>query len=109
MGRVLCISLAVLVVAGCSSSGPSVPTIGAARTYALTGFTPKQIAHPGPARLSFTIRQPSGKPLTAYQTRSGPLPGVHRIVVGGDLSTITPRHPPIGADGRISQVIDFPS
>src|SRR3954466_15766380 len=109
MGRVLCISLAVLVVAGCSSSGPSVPTIGAARTYELTGFTPKQISHPGPARLSFAIRQPSGKPLTAYRTGSGPHTGVHLIVVRDDLGTIIHRHPPIGADGRITQRIDFPS
>src|SRR3982750_3335324 len=108
MGRVLCLSLAVLVVAGCSSSGPSVPTIGAARTYALTGFPPKQIAHPGPARLSFTIRQPSGQPLTDYKTGAGPHTGVHLIVVRRDLSTIVHRHPPIAADGRITQVIDFP-
>src|SRR3954462_2504840 len=100
MGRVLCLSLAVLVVAGCSSSGPSVPTIGAARTYALTGFTPKQIAHPGPARLSFTIRQPSGNPLTAYQTGSRPPTGVPLLVARRDRSTIIPRPPPIGADGR---------
>ncbi len=99
----------MLVVAGCSSSGPSVPTIGAARTYELNGFTPKQIAHPGPARLSFSIRQPSGKPLTAYRTGAGPHTGVHLIVVRRDLSTIIHRHPPITADGRISQVIDFAS
>src|SRR4029079_10930035 len=68
-----------------------------------------QISHPGPARLSFAIRQPSGKPLTAYRTGSGPHTGVHLIVVRHDLSTIIHRHPPIGADGRISQVIDFPS
>jgi hypothetical protein len=109
MGRVLCLSLAVLVVAGCSSSGPSVPTIRAARTFELTGFTPKQIAHPGRARLSFTIRQPSGKPLTDYKTGAGPHTGVHLIVVRRDLSTIVHRHPPIGADGRIRQTINFPS
>jgi hypothetical protein len=108
MGRVLCLSLAAFVVAGCSSSGPSI-TVGAARTYALTGFTPKQIAHPGPARLSFTIRQPSGAALTSYRTGAGPHTGVHLIVVRHDLSTIIHRHPPIAGDGRISQVIDFPS
>jgi len=63
MGRVLCLCLTLLVVAGCSSSGPSIPTIGAARTFALSGFTPHRIAHPGLAKLSFTIRQPSGAPL----------------------------------------------
>src|SRR3954447_12084856 len=109
MGRVLCLSLAVLVLAGCSSSGPSVPTIGAARTYALSGFTPKQIDQPGTAHLSFSIRQPSGRPLTAYRTGAGPHTGAHVIVARRALPTITHRPPPIGADGRISQVIDFPS
>src|ERR1051325_2204616 len=108
MGRVLCLSLAVLVVAGCSSSGPSV-TVGAARTFGLSGFTPKRIAHPGPARLSFRIHQPSGAALTSFRTGAGPHTGVHLIVVRDDLSTIIHRHPPIGPDGRISQVIDFPS
>jgi hypothetical protein len=109
VGRILCLSLAVLVVAGCSSSGPTIPTIAPAGTYALTGFTPKRIAHPGPARLSFTIRQPSAKPLTDYRTGAGPHTGVHLIVVRRDLSTIIHKHPPIAADGRISQRIDFPS
>jgi len=43
VGRILCVSLAVLVVAGCSSSGPSIPTIRAARTYELSGF--QTLAH----------------------------------------------------------------
>jgi hypothetical protein len=109
MGRVLCLSIAVLVVAGCSSSGPSVPTIGAARTFSLSGFMPKRIAHPGPARLSFAIQQPSGEPLTSYRQGSGPHTGIHLIVVRGDLATIIHKHPPIGPDGRVSQEIDFPS
>ena len=112
MGRVLCLLcllLCVLAAAGCSSSGPSIPTIGAARTYELTGFTPMRIARPGSARLSFTISQPSGKPLTAYRTGAGPHTGVHVIVVRRDLSTIIHRHPPIAANGQISQVIHFPS
>jgi hypothetical protein len=109
MGRVLCVCFTVLVVAGCSSSGPSIPTIGAARTFALSGFTPKRIAHPGTTRLSFTIRQPSGKPLTSYRRGPGPHTGVHLIVVRRDLGAIIHRHPPIGADGRITQAIDFPS
>jgi hypothetical protein len=97
-------------VAGCSSSsaGPSI-TVGAAHTFGLSGFTPKRLAHPGAARLSFTIHQPSGAPLTSYRHGAGPHTGVHLIVVRHDLATIIHRHPPIGADGRISQVIDFPS
>jgi hypothetical protein len=110
MGRVLCLSLAVLVMAGCSSSGggPSI-TVGPAGTFGLKGFTPTQVAHPGPARISFTIHQPSGAPLIKYRHGAGPHTGVHLIVVRNDLSTIIHRHPPIGANGRISQVIDFPS
>jgi hypothetical protein len=100
----------VLVVAGCSSSSrPTIPTIGAARTFALTGFGPARIAHPGPARLSFTIRQPSGKPLTTYRRGAGPHTGVHVIVVRDDLRVIIHRHPPIRADGWIVQPIDFPA
>ena len=68
-----------------------------------------RVAHPGVARLSFTIRQPSGKPLTSYRRGAGPHTGVHVIVVRDDLSTIIHRHPPIGADGRIAQPIDFPA
>ena len=109
MGRALCLSAAVLVVAGCSSSGVKAPTIGAARTFALTGFTPHRIAHPGTTKLSFTIRQPSGAPLTSYRHGSGPHTGVHLIVVRHDLGAIIHRHPPIGADGRITQAIDFPT
>jgi hypothetical protein len=110
MGRVLCLSAAVLVVAGCSSSGGvKAPTIGAARTFALTGFTPTRIAHPGTTTLSFTIQQPSGAPLTSYRHGSGPHTGVHLIVVRHDLGAIIHRHPPVGADGRITQAIDFPT
>ena len=109
MGRVLCLCLTVLVVAGCSSSGPSIPTIGAARTFALSGFTPHRIAQPGLAKLSFTIRQPSGAPLTSYRHGAGPHTGVHLIVVRHDLGAIIHRHPPIGTNGRISQAIDFPT
>ncbi|TML52156.1 MAG: hypothetical protein E6G15_11390 [Actinobacteria bacterium] len=109
MGRVLCLCLTLLVVAGCSSSGPSIPTIGAARTFALSGFTPHRIAHPGLAKLSFTIRQPSGAPLTSYRHGAGPHTGVHLIVVRHDLGAIIHRHPPIGTNGRISQAIDFPT
>jgi hypothetical protein len=109
MGRVLCACLGVLVVAGCSSSRPTVPTIGPARTFSLSGFTPKRITGPGTAQLAFTIRQPSGAPLTSYRRGDGPHTGVHVIVVRDDLGTIIHRHPPIGPDGQITQRIDFPS
>jgi hypothetical protein len=110
MARALLACCAVLVLAGCSSSSrPTIPTIGAARTFALTGVAPARVAHPGLTRLSFTIRQPSGKPLTSYRRGAGPHTGVHVIVVRDDLGVIIHRHPPVGADGRILQPIDFPA
>lgn len=111
MGRVLLACSAVALLAGCSSSssGIETPTIAPARTYGLSGFRPLRLAHPGPARVSFTIRRPSGAPLTSYRRGAGPHTGVHLIVVKRDLSTIVHRHPPIAANGRISETIDFPS
>jgi hypothetical protein len=108
VSRGLCLCLLVVVAAGCSSSRPNVPTIHAARTFALTGFSPHRIAHPGRARVSFAIQEPSGKPLTSYRRGPGPHTGIHLILVRDDLAVIIHRHPPIGADGRISQAIDFP-
>src|SRR5213592_3881345 len=109
MARASLACCAVLVLAGCSSSSRPTVTIRPARTFELAGFGPARVAHPGPARLSFTIRQPSGRPLTTYRTGAGPHTGVHVIVVRDDLGTIIHRHPPIGAGGRIVQPTDFPS
>jgi hypothetical protein len=110
MGRFLLACAAVLVLAGCSSSsGPKVPTIAPARTFALSGFTPTHTAHPGTVRISFTVKQPSGAPLTSYRRGAGPHTGIHLIVVRRDLGLIIHRHPPIGADGRIVQAVDLPS
>ena len=103
--------LAALAVtaAGCGgSSGPSFPTVGAARTYQLHGFEPSAAAQVGkPTTVSFTIRQPDGKPLTQFKRGPGPHTGVHLIIVRRDLSTIVHRHPPIAADGTISDTITF--
>ncbi|HET7758640.1 MAG TPA: hypothetical protein VFK62_01860 [Gaiellaceae bacterium] len=110
MGRVLLVCCAVALLAGCGSSpGVNAPTVAPARTYELTGFAPLHVAHPGPARVTFTIRQPSGGPLTDYKRGAGPHTGIHLIVVKRDLSTIIHKHPPIGADGKISETIVFPS
>jgi hypothetical protein len=110
MGRFLLACCAVLLMAGCSSSSrPSVGPIGPARTYALTGFRPLRVVAPGPARVAFTIRQPSGAALTDYRRGAGPHTGVHLIVVRDDLGVIIHRHPPIAANGRIAETIDFPS
>jgi hypothetical protein len=105
--------LAVVVLAagaaGCgSSSKSSFPTVGAARTYALVDLQPSSPATAGkPTRVSFTIRQPNGKPLTRYRHGAGPHNGVHLIIVRRDLSTIIHRHPPIAADGSIRDTVTF--
>ena len=99
----------MLAVTGCSSSRPATPTIGAARTYELSGFEPVRVSRPGPARIAFTITQPSGDPLTTYRRGGGPHTGVHLIVVRDDLGLIIHRHPPVGPNGRVVQPIDFPT
>jgi hypothetical protein len=110
MGRFLLACCAVLLVTGCSSSsGPNVPTIAPARTFALSGFGPLRVARAGTTRLSFTIRQPSGAPLTSYRRGPGPHTGVHLIVIRDDLGVIIHRHPPIAANGRITQAVDLPT
>jgi hypothetical protein len=101
-----------LVVAGCggSSSAPQTPTIQPARTFELEGFEPSGEATPGtPTTVSFTIRQPSGAPLTNYRRGAGPHTGVHMIFVRSDLGAIIHHHPPIGADGKIDDTVTFPT
>ena len=109
--RLVCLIACVVVVAGCGSgsSSPQVPTIQAARTFALANFQPAGPVQPGePVTLSFTIEQPNGKPLTAYKRGSGPHTGVHVILVRDDLNSIIHVHPPIGADGKVSEQIRVP-
>ncbi len=100
-----------LLAAGCGgSSGSSGITVGAARTYRLTGFRPAAPVPPGkPTVVAFTITQPDGTPLVDFKRGPGPHTGVHLIIVKDDLSTIVHVHPPIGADGRIRQVVTLPS
>jgi hypothetical protein len=103
--------LAAALAAGCASgsSRPQLPTIGAAKTFRIAGFEPAGNVQPGrPTKLSFRIDQPSGAPLTRYKTGPGPHTGVHLIIVRDDLSVIIHRHPPIAADGRITETFDFP-
>jgi hypothetical protein len=107
--RLALLACCALPAAGCSSSQPAVPTIAPARTFELAGFQPFRLGKPGVARLSFTIRQPSGKPLTAYRRGPGPHTGVHLIVVRRDLGVLIHRHPPIGPDGRIEETLELPS
>ena len=108
--RMLLASFAlVAVTAGCGgSSKPNLPTIGAAHTYALTGFQPSAPVVAGkPTQVSFTITQPNGKPLVDFKRGPGPHTGVHLIIVRRDLSSIVHVHPPIDADGKISETVTF--
>ena len=98
------------LAAGCGggSSQPGIPTIQAARTYALVDVKPAGPAVVGrPTTVSFAIRQPDGTPLTRFKRGPGPHTGVHLIIVRRDLATIVHVHPPIAADGTISQKLTF--
>jgi len=108
--RLAALALLAVVAAGCGGSSPSgFPTIQAARTYSLVHFEPSApVAAGKPVRVSFVIRQPDGKPLTSFRRGPGPHTGVHLIMVRRDLSTIVHRHPPIAADGTISELVTFP-
>ena len=104
---------AMLGATGCggsSSSSITAPQIGAAKTYALAGFQPTGPVSAGrPTTLSFTIRQPSGKPLTSYRTCCEPHEGVDLIIVRNDDSHIQYDDSDIAADGRVSQPVTFPA
>jgi hypothetical protein len=106
--RLVPLAMVCSLVACGGSSTSGFPTIQAARTYALVDFTPAQPVQAGkPVRVSFVIRQPNGKPLTSFRRGPGPHTGVHLIIVRRDLGTIVHRHPPIAADGTISDTVTF--
>ena len=115
-GRILPIVVLGAIVAalsGCggsgSSGGPQI-TVQAARTYRLSGFTPGEpVAANDPTKLSFTIMQPNGTPLTAYRHGTGPHNGIHLIIVRRDLSVIIHHHPPVGPGGRLTDTVTFPA
>jgi hypothetical protein len=109
----LAVGAALLAFAGCggssSSQSPSI-TVGAARTYHVSGFGPTTGIEPGkPTLMHFTIVKPDGKPLTAYREGSGPHTGADLIIVRNDDSHVlyidTTGHP----DGLISQRVVFPA
>ena len=109
MRRSLVVLAVVALLTGCGgSSKPNFPTVGAARTYALVDFKPTAPAVAGkPTTVSFVIRQPNGKPLTNFRRGPGPHTGVHVIFVRRDLAAIVHVHPPVAADGTISEKIIF--
>ena len=114
LARPLACAAVALAATGCGSSssgsGVNAPTVGAARTFHLQGFEPTKPVSPGtPTNVSFDIQQPSGQPLTAYKTGSGPHTGVHLILVRDDLSRIIHLHPPITSGGKIDQSVSFPT
>ena len=95
---------------GSSSSGPAIPTIGAARTFHLGDFRPAGKIEPDhPTTVSFKIIQPSGQPLTAYKRGAGPHTGIHLIFVRDDLSAIIHLHPPVAPSGELTEHVTFPA
>jgi hypothetical protein len=103
-----------LTLAGCGSSSSggtlSAPTVAPARVFTLSDFRPTDPIKPGhPTLVSFTVRLPSGKPLTTYKTGPGPHTGVHLIIVRNDLAYIIHQHPPVGPDGKLRQIVTFPA
>jgi hypothetical protein len=109
----LALSLAAIVAAGCGSGSGgavSVPKVAPARVFTLGGFQPATSVTPGkPVTVSFTVRQPNGKPLTQYRRGPGPHTGVHLIIVRDDLAYIIHQHPPIRSDGLLRQTVTFPA
>jgi hypothetical protein len=109
--RVLLLLPVVAVLAGCSSSSSSTPTITVpkAKVYKLIDRGTTQGLSAGkPVTVGFTVQQPSGTPLTKYKTGPGPHTGVHVIIVAQDLSTIIHRHPPVQPDGHVSERVVLP-
>ena len=105
------LALAAALLAGCGSGGSSTgPTIQPARTFALAGFQPSGAIQPGKRTLvSFTIRTPSGKPLTRYKTCCDPHAGVDLLVVRSDDSHVQYIDADAEPDGRVSVPVVFPT
>jgi hypothetical protein len=110
--RALLILPLAALLAGCSGGGSPTPTITIEKpkTYELIDRSPAKAVAPGkPTTVGFTVRLPSGKPLTKFKTGPGPHTGIHVIIVKDDLSTIIHRHPPIAPDGHVSEQVVLPT
>jgi hypothetical protein len=106
-------AVAAAVLAGCGGSSGGVlpePHVGPAKLFGLASFQPARAITAGrPITVSFTVQQPSGKPLTRYRTGPGPHTGVHLIIVRDDLAYIIHDHPPVGRGGLLRQTVTFPA
>jgi hypothetical protein len=93
-----------------SNNGVSVPKILPGRTFALAGFKPSSPVLPGRTTMvSFTIRTPSGAPLTGFKKCCEPHAGVDLIIVRSDDSHVQYDDSDIAANGKISQPVVFPA
>jgi hypothetical protein len=104
---------AVAVLAGCgsggSSTGPTV-TVQPAHVFGLAGFKPTAPVVAGRrTTVSFTIRTPSGKPLTEYKECCDPHAGVDLIVVRSDDSHVQYIDADADPDGEVSVPVVFPT
>ena len=99
-----------LAAAGCGgSTNVQVPTVAPAAVYRLVHLAPAGPVQAGkPVRVSFTIEQPNGTPLTRFKTGPGPHTGVHLILVRGDLAYLIHEHPPVGR-ATIAKTVVFPA
>ena len=105
---------AVAVLAGCGSGGGAAsttgPTVLPARTFGLSGFKPTgRIVAGRRTTVSFSIRQPSGKPLTQYKRCCEPHDGVDLVIVRSDDSHIQYDDADAGPDGDVSEPVVFPT
>jgi hypothetical protein len=105
------LTIAAALLAGCGSGGSSTDlTVLPARTFALAGFQPSGSIQPGRRTVvSFTIRTPSGKPLTHYKKCCDPHAGVDLLVVRSDDSHVQYIDADAEPDGRVSVPVVFPT
>ena len=110
----LAVLAAVVLLSGCGSGGGAASTTGPrvlpARVFGLSGFKPSGPVVAGRrTTVSFTIRQPSGKPLTEYKECCEPHAGVDLIIVRSDDSHIQYDDADADPDGDVSEPVVFPT
>jgi hypothetical protein len=114
-GRALALGVlsgAIVSLAGCGSSASTItaPQVGPARTFTLSNFQPGGPVLAGhPTTIAFAIQQPSGAPLTLYRKCCDPHAGVDLIIVRSDDSHVQYDDSDIGAGGKVTQPVTFPT